>query len=630
MDSKTTADVEEPTKDSKKKCSFAKEGSDEESIKAIDDDSSEEDLDKGTNLTAKEDIKECHAEKTLSEEGEAASASHQPALADVKKQNEVGEQNGNHQRLQTTDSPCLSTCTTATNLSSLGDFQSNSTINFQRKLNKEDNIRMAIPEIEPLQKKTEVEIEDEPSEAVSFKKIFKQLLAAVAVSWVSMIIGYSSAYTSPAEHSLENDFGLDKVKMSWISSFMPLGALCGGLFGGTLIEHMGRKWTILLTNVMFLVAWLTIFMAQNYVYLYIGRIITGVSVGITSLTLPVYLAETLQPEVRGSLGLLPTALGNVGILLCYLFGAFYEWKMLALIGAILAVPFLVLIWFIPETPRFLVYRGNEEESRKALQWLRGADTDIEKEFHELKKNQQDADDSNESVMELFNRNNIKLLAIVLGLMFFQQFSGINAVIFYTTRIFKESGSSLNENICTTIVGTVNFISTFIAAVLIDRFGRKVLLYISSVSMLLSLTTLGTYFYLKIETDIDTLQFGWLPLVSFMVYVLGFSLGFGPIPWLMMGEILPARIRGPAASISTSFNWSSTFIITKTFLLIIEAIGLYYTFWMFAVIVLGSLIFSIFCVPETRGKSLADIERQLTGGTRKVSSVANLKPTPSTC
>ncbi|CAH1985406.1 unnamed protein product [Acanthoscelides obtectus] len=538
--------------------------------------------------------------------------------------------NGNHQRLQTTDSPCLSTCTTATNLSSLGDFQSNSTINFQRKLNKEDNIRMAIPEIEPLQKKTEVEIEDEPSEAVSFKKIFKQLLAAVAVSWVSMIIGYSSAYTSPAEHSLENDFGLDKVKMSWISSFMPLGALCGGLFGGTLIEHMGRKWTILLTNVMFLVAWLTIFMAQNYVYLYIGRIITGVSVGITSLTLPVYLAETLQPEVRGSLGLLPTALGNVGILLCYLFGAFYEWKMLALIGAILAVPFLVLIWFIPETPRFLVYRGNEEESRKALQWLRGADTDIEKEFHELKKNQQDADDSNESVMELFNRNNIKLLAIVLGLMFFQQFSGINAVIFYTTRIFKESGSSLNENICTTIVGTVNFISTFIAAVLIDRFGRKVLLYISSVSMLLSLTTLGTYFYLKIETDIDTLQFGWLPLVSFMVYVLGFSLGFGPIPWLMMGEILPARIRGPAASISTSFNWSSTFIITKTFLLIIEAIGLYYTFWMFAVIVLGSLIFSIFCVPETRGKSLADIERQLTGGTRKVSSVANLKPTPSTC
>ncbi|CAH1985407.1 unnamed protein product [Acanthoscelides obtectus] len=539
-------------------------------------------------------------------------------------------QNGNHQRLQTTDSPCLSTCTTATNLSSLGDFQSNSTINFQRKLNKEDNIRMAIPEIEPLQKKTEVEIEDEPSEAVSFKKIFKQLLAAVAVSWVSMIIGYSSAYTSPAEHSLENDFGLDKVKMSWISSFMPLGALCGGLFGGTLIEHMGRKWTILLTNVMFLVAWLTIFMAQNYVYLYIGRIITGVSVGITSLTLPVYLAETLQPEVRGSLGLLPTALGNVGILLCYLFGAFYEWKMLALIGAILAVPFLVLIWFIPETPRFLVYRGNEEESRKALQWLRGADTDIEKEFHELKKNQQDADDSNESVMELFNRNNIKLLAIVLGLMFFQQFSGINAVIFYTTRIFKESGSSLNENICTTIVGTVNFISTFIAAVLIDRFGRKVLLYISSVSMLLSLTTLGTYFYLKIETDIDTLQFGWLPLVSFMVYVLGFSLGFGPIPWLMMGEILPARIRGPAASISTSFNWSSTFIITKTFLLIIEAIGLYYTFWMFAVIVLGSLIFSIFCVPETRGKSLADIERQLTGGTRKVSSVANLKPTPSTC
>lgn len=410
---------------------------------------------------------------------------------------------------------------------------------------------------------------------------------------------------------------------------MPLGALVGGIFGGTLIEHLGRKWTILLTNIMFLVAWIVMFCAENTIYLYVGRTITGISVGITSLTLPVYLAETMQPEVRGSLGLLPTALGNIGILVCFLSGTFYEWRILALIGAILAVPFLGVIWFIPETPRFLISRGKEEQSRRALQWLRGSDTDIDKEFHELQKNQQDSDDQNESVFVLFSRTNLKLLSIVLGMMFFQQFSGINAVIFYTTKIFKEAGSTLDESICTTIVGVVNFVSTFIAAVLIDRLGRKILLYISSVSMLISLAVLGAYFYLKEETDQDVLVVGWLPLVSFMVYVLGFSLGFGPVPWLMMGEILPAKIRGPAASVSTAFNWTCTFIVTKTFLPIIEAIGPHYTFWLFGVVILLALIFSILCVPETRGQSLADIERKLAGA-RRVSSLANLKPSPSIC
>ncbi|KAJ8930851.1 hypothetical protein NQ314_016270 [Rhamnusium bicolor] len=537
--------------------------------------------------------------------------------------------NGNHQRLRTTESPCISACTTATNLSSLGDFQSNSTINYQKKMSTlQENLRVA--EIEPLQKKEVEFVKKEEEGTYSLGQVKKQLLAAVAVSWVSMIIGYSSAYTSPAQLSLEAEFRFTGNEMSWISSFMPLGALVGGLCGGTLIEYLGRKWTILLTNVLFLAAWTVNYVAQDFTYLYASRIISGASVGIASLTLPVYLAETVQPEVRGTLGLLPTAFGNIGILVCFLFGTVYQWQILALIGAILSLPFLVLIWLIPETPRFLMSKGKEDKSREALQWLRGSETDIDKEFHELQKYQKDSDEENESVMVLFSKNNLKLLAIVLGLMFFQQMSGINAVIFYTTKIFKESGSSLNESICTTIVGVVNFVSTFIAAVLIDKLGRKVLLYVSSSSMILSLAVLGAYFYLKNETLVDVTPFGWLPLVSFVIYVLGFSLGFGPIPWLMMGEILPAKIRGPAASVSTAFNWTCTFIVTKTFLLIIEAIGTHYTFWTFGVIMLVALVFTILFVPETRGQSLADIERKLAGvKVRRMSSVANLKPMPST-
>ncbi|XP_018578883.1 facilitated trehalose transporter Tret1-like isoform X2 [Anoplophora glabripennis] len=559
-------------------------------------------------------------------------ASNQPAWANIFIQWNRQKWNGNHQRLQTTDSPCISACTTATNLSSLGDFQSNSTINFQRKMGTlEENLRMTIPEIEPLQKKGDEEAgAQEETKPFSIWQIKRQLLTAVAVSWVSMIIGYSSAYTSPAQLSLEAHFNLEEDKMSWISSLMPLGALVGGLCGGTFIEYLGRKWTILLTNILFLTAWTVSYFAQNYVYLYVSRAITGASVGIASLTLPVYLAETIQPEVRGTLGLLPTAFGNIGILVCFLFGTVYQWQELALIGAILSLPFLVLIWFIPESPRFLVAKGKEEKSREALQWLRGSETDIDKEFHELLKIQKESDKQNESVFVLFSRNNLKLLAIVLGLMFFQQLSGINAVIFYTTKIFKDAGSSLKESICTTIVGVVNFVSTFIAAILIDRLGRKVLLYISSVSMIISLSVLGAYFFLQNEHIVDVKPFGWLPLIALVIYVLGFSLGFGPVPWLMMGEILPSKIRGPAASVSTAFNWTCTFGVTKAFLPIIKIIGSHYTFWIFDAIMVVGLAFTVLFVPETRGQSLADIERKLAGvKVRRTSSVANLKPMPST-
>ncbi|XP_049826346.1 facilitated trehalose transporter Tret1-like isoform X2 [Aethina tumida] len=545
--------------------------------------------------------------------------------------------NGQHQRLQT-ESPSLSACTTATNLSTL-DLQSSSTLNKQilRNNNRrmlEDNLRNQVPEIEPLNAKKdeqqEITIPEEVTKTEKFKisQAKTQLLAAVAVSWVSMIIGYSSAYTAPAEQSLEDDFKLSSESMTWVVSLMPLGALVGGIFGGTFIEYIGRKWTLLVTNVLFLTAWTLMYLAQNQYYLCIGRAIIGFAVGIASLTLPVYLAETIQPEVRGTLGLLPTAFGNIGILVCYLFGTIYTWSELALVGIILSVPFMVLfIWLIPETPRWFISKGKEEKSKDALRWLRGSDANIDKEFNELAENQKQSEE-NFNVKDLFTKNNLKLILIVLGLMFFQQMSGINAVIFYTTNIFKTAGSTLDNSLCTTIVGVVNFVSTFIAAVLIDKLGRKILLYISSVAMIISLAVLGAYFYLKRE-NYDVSTFGWLPLAVFIIYVLGFSLGFGPIPWLMMGEILPAKIRGPAASIATGFNWLCTFVVTKTFLLIIDGIGQHGTFWLYGTVVAVALVFTIICVPETRGQSLQDIEKKLAGiKVRRMSSVANMKPMPS--
>ncbi|EDX06650.1 facilitated trehalose transporter Tret1-2 homolog [Drosophila simulans] len=468
-----------------------------------------------------------------------------------------------------------------------------------------------------------------PAEGPKANFTFSQVLAALSVSLCSLVVGFVSAYTSPALVSMTDrtitSFEVTKDAGSWVGGIMPLAALAGGITGGPLIEYLGRRTTILATAVPFIVSSLLIACAVNVIMILCGRFLTGFCVGIASLSLPVYLGETLQPEVRGTLGLLPTALGNIGILVCYVAGSFMNWSMLAFLGAALPVPFLILMIIIPETPRWFVNRGQEERARKALKWLRGKEADVEPELKDLMQSQAEADSQarRNTCLELFKRINLKPLSISLGLMFFQQFSGINAVIFYTVQIFKDAGSTIDSNLCTIIVGIVNFFATFMGILLIDRLGRKILLYISDIAMILTLSILGGFFYCKAHGP-DVSHLGWLPLTCFVIYILGFSLGFGPIPWLMMGEILPAKIRGPAASVVTAFNWFCTFVVTKTFQDLTVAMGAHGAFWLFGVVCIVGLFFVIICVPETRGKSLEEIERKMMGRV-PISAVVNIKP-----
>ncbi|XP_029168642.1 facilitated trehalose transporter Tret1-like isoform X3 [Nylanderia fulva] len=477
-----------------------------------------------------------------------------------------------------------------------------------------------------------------PESAPVAKCTFTQVLAALSVSLGSMQIGFASSYTSPALVSMRDnsttDFEVTKHMSMWIGSIMPLSALFGGIAGGPLIEYIGRRNTITATAFPFIGAWILISMAQNVSMVLVGRALCGFGVGVGSLALPVYLGETIQPEVRGTLGLMPTAFGNTGILLCFMAGMYMNWRNLALIGATMPIPFLILMFMIPETPRWYISKGKAKMSRKSLQWLRGKNADITEELSMIEKVHQEYLETERTspqgtFSELLKRNNLKPLLISLGMMLFQQMSGINAVIFYTVQIFKDAGSTIDENLSTIIIGIVNFISTFVAAAVIDRLGRKMLMYISAVSMAVTLFALGGFFYAK-SSGVDVTNIGWLPLVSLIVYVVGFSLGLGPIPWLMMGEILPAKIRGSAASIATGFNWMCTFIVTKTFEDVIELIGAHGTFWLFGVIVAVGFVFVIICVPETRGRSLEEIEKRFTGKTRRMSSVANLKPMPMSC
>lgn len=224
----------------------------------------------------------------------------------------------------------------------------------------------------------------------------------------------------------------------------------------------------------------------------------------------------------------------------------------------------------------------------------------------------DAARQSASMLQLL-RNRATLLAFVcsLGLMFFQQFSGINAVIFYTNNIFQSAGSKIDPSIATIIVGVVQTIATYISSLLVERAGRKILLLQSCIIMGLNLIVLGIYFKLQ-EDKYDVSAAGWVPLVCLVLFIVTFSLGFGPIPWMMMAELFPVEYRGTASGISVIMNWCLVFVVTLCFPLMKDAIGIYSCFWFFAGFMVVCTFFVFFLIPETKGKTVSQIQAILAG------------------
>lgn len=199
-------------------------------------------------------------------------------------------------------------------------------------------------------------------------------------------------------------------------------------------------------------------------------------------------------------------------------------------------------------------------------------------------------------------------------MFFQQFSGINAVIFYSEGIFKQAGGNIDPQLCVILVGVVQVLMTFTAAVLVEKAGRKILLIQSSTVMCLCLAALGFYFKLK-DGGSDVSNIGWIPLVSVVLFIVTFSLGYGPIPWMMMGELLPPEVKSLATAFTVLFNWVAVFVVTNTFPKMIDSFGGATTFWIFSVIMAVGTLYGFRNIFETKGKSSTEIKYMLSGDKR---------------
>ena len=256
----------------------------------------------------------------------------------------------------------------------------------------------------------------------------------------------------------------------------------------------------------------------------------------------------------------------------------------------------------------------EEDARAALLRLRGGDYDVDAELKEIKETLEANERNKVSFSTSIQKRSSRIAAIVcFSLMFFQQAGGINAVIFYTSNIFESAGSSLDPKVATIIVGVIQCIATFVSSLVVDRLGRRLLLLLSDFFMLVAGVVLGLFFSLNDRklVDEDTIKtLGFLPVLSLSVFIIVFSLGFGPIPWMISSELFPSEIKSVASSAAGTFNWFMAFLITKFYLNLKNAVGGDVTFYIFSGISLLGTIFVFFVVPETKGKSLEQIQKEL--------------------
>jgi len=439
-----------------------------------------------------------------------------------------------------------------------------------------------------------------------------QCFAAFAATMGNLVMGTSISWTSPAipllqKSEQEGGFSLSKSESSWVGSLMPIGALVGGQVGGLLMSKLGRRGAMMTGAVMFAFSYLILVLAPNVWFVYIGRFATGLCTGICSVVCPVYVAETATPKMRGLLGACVQLMVVFGVMLVIVMGLAQNWRWVSIACLLMIVIWAVCLLFVPETPAHFISKGEDAAAREALEWLRGTNR-VDQEFYQIKRSLDESAQLSAGLGDLVTSPNLAPFIVSLMLMFGQQLSGMNAVMFYCVDIFKAAHSGLDPTTANIIIGAVQIVATLLAAVVMDKAGRRLLLNLSAFFMVFSISLLGFYFYASVHMKELAGHLTVVPLISLSVFVFAFSIGFGPIPWLMMSELFAPEVKSVASSISTTFNWTLAFLVTKFFSNMVDALTEAGAFWVFGGITILTFFFCLLFVPETKGKSLDDIQQ----------------------
>lgn len=409
---------------------------------------------------------------------------------------------------------------------------------------------------------------------------------------------------TPFSHALSDE------ETSWISALLPLGAVFGPFVYGFLADKIGRKLTLLICGVPFLVSYLALaFGTVPWIY-YAARFITGLSVGGVFTVIPMYIGEIAEDSNRGALGSSMNCFICTGLLFSYAVGPYVSILVFNLVLAVFPAVYLVLFFFLgPESPHYYVLKEKSAEAKDALHKIRsGGNKAIEEELNEMQEKIKE--EGHGTFPDIFRSKGLtKAFLISVGLVSFQQFSGVNAILFYAQTIFKEAGTTLDPEICSIIIGCTQFATSFLTPLVIEKLGRKILLLISAVGMTISEVPLGVYCYLK-DDDKDVSSISFLPILCLIAYIITYNMAFSSIPWAMMGELFPANVKSVASSSTAAICWFLGFFITKYFESVSKSIGMGQCFWIFGGCCAVSVPFCLFYVIETKGKSLREIQNDL--------------------
>lgn len=429
---------------------------------------------------------------------------------------------------------------------------------------------------------------------------------SITVALGGFLFGFDTAVISGAEQTIQKIWDLSSWEHGFTVSIALIGTVFGALFGGIPSDRLGRKKTLFWIAAFYLVSAIGSALATDWYVFLLFRFLGGLGVGASSVAAPMYISEISPPESRGKLVALFQFNIVFGILIAYLSNYLIEgsgandWRWMLGVEAFPALIFLISILFVPESPRWLILKRNDvEQARSVLAMIDPERAD--QEVQDIKNTTLEADISTE---KLFSSRYRKPVTLAILFAVFNQFSGINAIIYYAPRILEMTGLGTQTALLSTAgIGIVNFLATLIALSVIDRMGRQKLMLIGSFGLILTLGLVARAFFVE--------SFGiWVPIYLF-VYIAFFAFSQGAVIWVFISEIFPNRVRASGQALGSFTHWLMAAVIAFIFPVIAEGLGGGPTFAIFCGMMVLQLLFVWKMMPETKGKSLEELELNLT-------------------
>ena len=449
--------------------------------------------------------------------------------------------------------------------------------------------------------------------------------ATIVAAVGGLLFGYDTAVVAGAIGFIQKLYSLSPAMKGWIASCALIGCIIGAMFAGTLSDKIGRKKMLILSGVLFAVSSVGIAFPLSLTWFVIFRLIGGIGIGVASMLAPMYIAEIAPAEIRGRL-VSVNQLGIVsGILLIYFVNASIAgwhneawnvltgWRYMFGSGLIPSIVFLIMLIFVPESPRWLASKERWDEADAILTKINGK----QKAQQELSEIKETLNIETGTFSEIFKPGIRKALLIGVMLCIFSQVTGINAIMYYAPEIFKSTGDATGSALMQTVlVGVINVLFTLVAIKYVDNWGRRALLLAGTAGMAVCLTIVGAAFHFDMAK-------GYLVLIAILAYIAFFAVSLGPLAFVVIAEIFSNRNRGKAMSVSIFFLWISVYVVSQSFPMLLSSIGSDYTFWIYMVMAVFAFFFVLKLVPETKGKSLEEIEKYWMHAEDKTVSV-NLK------